>query len=89
MLHALGIVNTFFGLHFVVSDNCISIDQNQKAATIIEQVFGPAWKKQHSSSSYSIPMKMGTAYSESLARAIPLTPKEITATEIEFGFKYR
>jgi hypothetical protein len=66
-IHALGIVNTFFGLHFVISADCVSINQTKKAETIIEQVFGPAWKKQHLSSSYSIPMKTGTAYSESLA----------------------
>jgi hypothetical protein len=70
-------VNTFFCLHFIVSGDCISIDQNKKTETIIKQVFGPAWKKQHPSSSYSLPMKTGTTYSESLAR------------EIEFGLKHR
>jgi hypothetical protein len=44
-LHALGIVYTFFCLNFVVSEDCVSIDQATKAETIIEQVFGPVWKK--------------------------------------------
>jgi hypothetical protein len=33
-------------------------------------------------------MRTGTAYSESLARAIPLDERDLKATEIEFGFKY-
>jgi hypothetical protein len=34
-------------------------------------------------------MRTGTAYSESLARAIPLDECDLKATETEFGFKYR
>jgi hypothetical protein len=64
----------------------LALDQTAKAEANIEQVFGPAWKKQHPSLSYSVPMKTGTAYSEFLAQARPLTPKETTATETEFGF---
>jgi hypothetical protein len=68
-VHALCIVDTFFGLHFVSSDDCVTIDQTTKVETIIAEVYGPAWKSQHPSSSLSIPMKTGTAYSELLARA--------------------
>jgi hypothetical protein len=71
-VHALGIVDTFFGLHFVSSRDCITINQTTKTETIIEEVFGPTWKSQHPPTSCSIPMKTGTAYAESLARALPL-----------------
>mgnify|MGYP000361726594 CR=1 FL=1 len=88
-VHSLGVVSTFFGLHFVVSDDCVTIDQTDKAENIITAVYGPSWIKQPPSSSCSTPMRPGTAYSESLARAIPLDERELKATENEFGFKYR
>jgi hypothetical protein len=61
-VHALGMVDTFFGLHSVSSDNCITIDQTTKVKKIITEVFGPEWKSQSPSSSFYIPMKTGTAY---------------------------
>jgi hypothetical protein len=36
------------------------MDQTAKCETIIEEVFGPSWKAQPPSSSFSIPMKTGT-----------------------------
>ncbi len=33
-------------------------------------------------------MRTGTAYSESLARALPLDDRDLVTTEKEFGFKY-
>jgi hypothetical protein len=88
-VHALGIVDTFFGLHFVSSDDCITMDQTPKAESIISEVFGPGWKSQHPSSSFSIPMKTGTAYAESLARALPLDEAGTKQVVVEFGFEFR
>jgi hypothetical protein len=88
-VHALGIVDTFFGLHFVSSDDCVTIDQTTKVETIITEVFGPSWKAQKPSSSFSIPMKTGTAYAESLARALPLDEDSMAKVKAEFGFEFR
>jgi hypothetical protein len=88
-VHSLGLVDTFFGLHFVISDDCITIDQTSKVETIITMVFGPSWKAQPPSSSYSIPMKTGTAYAESLARALPLDEAGMKQVKDEYGFEFR
>jgi hypothetical protein len=88
-VHALGIVDTFFGLHFVSSADCVTMDQNVKTDTIITKVFGPNWKAQPPSSSTSIPMKTGTAYAESLARALPIDAASLTQVEKVFGFEFR
>jgi hypothetical protein len=55
------------------------------AATIIEEVFGPAWKSQPPSKSFSIPMKTGTMYAESLAQAIPIDDDALAAIVKEYG----
>jgi hypothetical protein len=60
-----------------------------KVETIIADVFGPAWKSQHPSSSYCIPMKTGTAYAKSLARALPLDDVGIAQVKAEYGFEFR
>ncbi len=88
-VHSLGPVSTFFGLHFVLSRDCVTIDQTDKTENLVTAVFGPSWQKQPPSNSCSTPMRTGTAYSESLARAIPLDDKDLKLTEQEFGFKYR
>jgi hypothetical protein len=88
-VHALGIVDTFFGLYFVSSRDCITIDQTTKTETIIAEVYGPTWKSQHPPASCSIPMKTGTAYAESLARALPLDPAGVAQVKAEFGFEFR
>jgi hypothetical protein len=88
-VHTLGLVDTFFGLHFVSSDDCVTIDQTTKAEVVIEAVFGPGWKTQPPSTSCSIPMKTGTAYAESLAQALPLDPAGAAKVIAEFGFEFR
>ena len=88
-VHTLGQVSTFFGLHIVVSPDCVTIDQTDKTQGLITAVFGPSWDKQPASSSHSTPMRTGTAYSESLARAIPIDDRDLKSVESDFGFKYR
>ncbi len=43
-VHSLSLVETFFGLHFIPSKDCITIDQTAKVESIITTVFGPSWK---------------------------------------------
>jgi hypothetical protein len=87
-IHTLGLVNTFFGLRFVSSKDCITIDQTVKTETIITAFFGPSLKAQPPSSSCSIPMKPGTAYAESLAHALPLDEAGMAQVKAEFGFEF-
>jgi hypothetical protein len=83
----LGLADTFFGLHFLTSEDCITIDQTAKVETIITTVFGPSWKAQPPSSSCSIPMKTGTAYAESLTWA--LDEAGMKQVKDEYGFEFR
>ncbi len=88
-VHSLHLVKEFFGLNFVPSLDCLTIDQTDKAEAIVTGVYGSTWKNQPASTSYSTPMKSGTAYAESLARADPLDPKRLKQATIEFGFEFR
>jgi hypothetical protein len=88
-MHALGLVRTFFGLNFVATPHCITVDQKDKCEKIITQVFGPSWRLQKPKGSYSIPMKAGLKHAEMLARSPPLSDEALLAAEISFGFKYR
>jgi hypothetical protein len=62
-VHSLGLVETFFGSHFITSKDCVTTDQTAKVETIITTVFGPSWKNQPPSTSCFIPMKTGTLWS--------------------------
>jgi hypothetical protein len=88
-IHSLGIVRAFFGLNFVITEHCITIDQTVKCKNIISQVFGPSWRLQKPKGTHNIPMKAGTKYAELLARSPPLSDESLLATEESFGFKYR
>jgi hypothetical protein len=88
-IHALGVVRKFFGLNFVISTNCITIDQIDKCEKIITQVFGPSWKLPHPKGTFTIPMKAGSKYAELLARSPPLSDADLLAKELSFRFKYR
>jgi hypothetical protein len=59
-IHALGVVRKFFGLNFLISTNCITMDQPDKCEKIITQVFGPSWKLQQPKGTFTIPMKVGS-----------------------------
>jgi hypothetical protein len=66
-IHALGLVRKFFGLNFVATPHCITVDQADKCEKIITQVFGPSWQLQKPKGSYNIPMKAGSKYAKMLA----------------------
>jgi hypothetical protein len=86
---ALGIVRKFFGLNFVISTYCITIDQTDKCQKINTQVFGPSWILQLPKGMYTILMKAGSKYAELLARSPPLSDADLLATELSFSFNYR
>jgi hypothetical protein len=88
-IHSLGLVRTFFGLNFVATPNCITVDQTDKCEKIITQVFRPSWRLQKPKGSYNIPMKAGSKYAEMLARSPPLSDDALATIEVPFGFKYR
>jgi hypothetical protein len=87
-IHALGLVWTFFGLNFVATPNCITVDQTDKCEKIITQVFGPSWRLQKPKGSCNIPMKAGSKHAEMLSRSPPLSDVALMAAEVSFGFKY-
>jgi hypothetical protein len=80
-IHSLGIVRTFFGLNFVITEHCVTIDQTDKCENIVSQVFGPSWRNQKPKGTHNIPMKAGTKYVELLARSAPLSDNNLLATE--------
>jgi hypothetical protein len=50
--------------------------------------FSPSWKAQAPSSSCSIPMKIGTAYVESLAHTLPLDTAILAQVKAKYVFKF-
>ena len=46
-VHSLEVVKIFFGIRFICSDRCVTLDQNHKIHDIIIDVFGPSYEKQH------------------------------------------
>ena len=57
-VHSLNLVQTFFGLNFVHSPDCIAIDQTDKADAIITSIYGSTWKNQPASDTCSTSMKL-------------------------------
>jgi hypothetical protein len=88
-IHSLGIVRTFFGLNFVITEHCITINQTTKCENIVSQVFGPSWSKNQKVLIYHSNESTGTKYAELLARSTPLSDENLLAMEEPFGFKYR
>jgi hypothetical protein len=78
-IHSLGIVRTFFGLNFVNTEHCVTINQTTKCENIVSQVFGPSWRLQKPKGTHTIPMKAGTKYAELLACSPPLSDENLLA----------
>ena len=89
-VHALDEVKMFFGIRFICSDRCVTLDQNHKIRAIIVDVFGPAYDKQAlSGRGYSTPMLSGTEHANELASCIPFSPEELKQAQIDYGFSFR
>ena len=91
-VHALDQVKMFFGVRFICSDRCVTLDQNHKIRAIISAVFGPNYHKQPLSSAkgYSTPMRAGTEHSNDLAACTPFSPMELRIAQTQtFAFVFR
>jgi hypothetical protein len=70
-VHALDEVKLFFGICFIWSDRCVTLNQTQKIKDIVIEVFGPSLDKQQGNKGYSTPMIAGTEHSNNLAACTP------------------
>jgi hypothetical protein len=62
-VHTLEEVKLFFGICFICSKNCITLDQTHKIKTLIIYVFSPSYNRQAlSGQGYTTPMIAGTNY---------------------------
>jgi hypothetical protein len=91
-VHALDEVKMFFGIRFICSDRCVTLDQTHKIKAIICDVFGPSYDKQLlSGRGYSTPMLSGTDHANELAACTPFTPIELRTAQTgkTYGFVFR
>jgi hypothetical protein len=80
----------FFGICFICSDRCATLDQTHKIKDIIIDVFGLSHNKQLGNKGYSTPMIAGTEHANDLAACMPYTPaKLIIAQKQTFAFGHR
>jgi hypothetical protein len=89
-VHALDEVKMFFGIRFICSDRCVTLDQTHKIKDIVIEVFGPSSTKQQGNKGCSTPMIAGTEYGNDLVACTPYTPDELVVAQKQtFGFRYR
>jgi hypothetical protein len=89
-VHALDKVKVFFGIRFICSDQCVTLDQTHKIKDIIINVFGLSHDKQSGSKGCSTPMIAGTENANDLAACTPYTPTELAmAQKKKFAFGYQ
>ena len=89
-IHNMGQVSHFFGLRFLFSSNCMTIDQTHMVhEMILQYVYGSSWNKQIISRTNMIPMLSGVQHEEALASCIPYSPSELHKAIQLYGFEYR
>jgi hypothetical protein len=89
-VHALDEVKMFFGICFICSDCCVTLDQTHKIKDIIIDVFGPSHNIQSGNKGYSTPMIAGTKHANDLAACTPYTSTELAIAQKQmFAFGYR
>ena len=89
-VHHLDVIKEFFGLRFVCTNDCVSIDQTGKVHKLLDMVLGDDWHDKPPDMSSSTPMKAGMKESEAMARATPYTAMELEEAEKEtYKFGYR
>ncbi len=88
-IHDMGIVEHYFGLQFVHSPSCISIDQTHLVKYVLLSVFGNGWKNQVGQKKDLVPMLIGTSHAEALAGCIPFDKIEMEDAIKRYGFHYR
>jgi hypothetical protein len=76
-VHALDEVKVFFGVRFICSCKCVTLDQTHKIKDLLI-VFGPSYSKQAlSGRGYTTPMIAGTDHATELAACIAYLPAEL------------
>jgi hypothetical protein len=91
-VHALDKVKIFFGIRFICSPRCITMDQTHKVKQVIIDVFGPSYDKQSLSGlGYATPMISGTEYANKLEACPPFLTDELKTAQTgeTFGFGFR
>ena len=87
-IHDMGtIVEHYFGLWFVHSPNCLTIDQTP-VHDILVSVFGNDWRNQVGSKMDVVPMLAGTNHKEALAGCIPYDEAELAEAVTSYGLIY-
>jgi hypothetical protein len=90
-VHALNKVKMFFGIRFICSDCCVTLNQTHKIKAIMSNIFGPSYNKQSlSGRGYSTPMLSGTKHANELAACTPFTPGKLKAVQTgkTYGFVF-
>ncbi len=86
-IHDMGIVENYFGLRFIHSANCLTLDQTHLVYNVLHSIFGGDW--QVSLKTDIVPMQAGTAHKEALAACIPYNEVELEDAVKHYGFSYR
>ena len=87
-VHDMGIVEHYFGLRFVHSPGCLSIEQTHLVYEVLRSVFGHDWASQIGNKSDTVPMIAGTAHEEALAACIPYDASDLESAVKQYGFSY-
>ena len=88
-IHDMDLVKYFFGLRFIHSQKCLTIDQTILVEELLESVFGKSYRLQPFNPIDIVPMLPGTKHEEDLASCTPFNSVELDAAIMKYGFKYR
>ena len=88
-IHNMGIVSHFFGLRFLFSPHCMTIDKTHMVHEVLTYVYGAAWNHQTLSSTNLVPMIAGIQHEEALASCVPYSDMEMKLAIKSYGFEYR
>jgi Reverse transcriptase (RNA-dependent DNA polymerase) len=88
-VHNMGPITHFFGLRFIFSPKCMTIDQTHLVHEILTYVHGSSWSKQEYTKSNVVPMITGIQHEELLAGCVPYDDPELKTAVSRFGFTYR
>jgi hypothetical protein len=87
-VHVLEQFKLFFGIRFICSKNCITLNQTHKVKTLIINVFSPSYDL--SGQGYTTLMIPGTKHSNGLAACTAYSAKELQEAQMgeSFGFNF-
>jgi hypothetical protein len=91
-VHALDELKMFFGIQFICSPKCVTMDQTHKIKDLLIDVFGPSCNKQAlSGRGYTMPFIEGTDHANELAACIAYSATELHCVQNgeTFGFNFR